>query len=559
MSQELKEKLVRRAGALKTERTSWLEHWRTISKLVSPRQGRYFVTDRNKGGSRINRIIDNTATRDLRVLGAGMMAGATSPSRQWFKLASSDLEKNQSYNAKIWLHNLERLYELVYQKSNTYRVLHSTYQEMGAFGTSANLLLPDDERIIHHYPISIGEYCLASNYKGKVDTIYREFQLTVHELVAQFGYKSCSHTVQTLYDRGNLDSWVTVTHAIEPRVDRDRQYLDAKNMPYLSCYFENGSDEYTFLRESGYNTFPCLAPRWELNPGDIYGHSPGMECLGDVSELQVRMLQKGKAIDYQVNPPIQKPYGIKNRDIDFLPGGVTTVRNPNDEIKESFQVKLNLDHVLNDIMDIRQRIHGSFYADLFLVLTNATETRMTATEVAERHEEKLLLLGPVIERLQNELLSPLIDITFNIMQEQGLIPPPPPELEGTDLTIEFTSILAQAQKAVGSNTMDRFVMKISEVAQFKPEVLDKFDHYEWADDYGDMLGVNPKIIVPTDIAMQVAQQRAEQQQQAQQAEIANQASGTAKNMAETPTANGESDLLSDVTNIGQEEEALGGL
>ena len=181
-----------------------------------------------------------------------------------------------------------------------------------------------------------------------------------------------------------------------------------------------------------------------------------------------------------------------------------------------------------DIQDVRQRINSSFYADLFLMLANATDTRMTATEVAERQDEKLLMLGPVLERLHNELLDPLIDITFNRMVENDLIPPAPPELQGMELNVEFVSMLAQAQRAIGTNSVDRYVNSMGLVAQMKPDVLDKFDSDSWADNYADMLGVDPSLIVPGQQVAKVRKARAEAQQAMAQQEQANQA---AENMA----------------------------
>ena len=120
---------------------------------------------------------------------------------------------------------------------------------------------------------------------------------------------------------------------------------------------------------------------------------------------------------------------------------------------------------------------------------------MTATEVAERHEEKLLMLGPVLERLHNELLSPLIDMTFTRMVEAGVLLPPPPELQGMELSVEFVSMLAQAQRAIGTNSVDRFVGNLGVVANMKPDVLDKFNGDAWVDAYADMLGVDPNMLV----------------------------------------------------------------
>ena len=522
--------LLTRWGHLRTERATWWSHWQEVTTYLLPRNGRYFEQDRNKGHRRHNSIYDNTGTRALRTLGAGMMAGATSPARPWFRLGTNDPELNRYTPVKLWLDDVTERMQVVFQKSNTYRTLHGIYEELGAFGTAGSIVLPDPRTAIHHYPVTIGEYAIATDYQGRVNTLYREFQKTVGETVREFGYKKCSMSVKNLYDRGSLDQWITIIHAIEPRDDRERDFTknDNMNMAYKSCYFEQGGEGEQVLRESGYKDFPAVIPRWGLAGGDIYGNSPGMEALGDIKQLQHEQLRKAQGIDYQTKPPLQVPSYMKNRDVDSLPGGVTFIDGAQGKIETAFNVNLNLNHLLADIQDVRQRINSSFYADLFLMLANATDTRMTATEVAERHEEKLLMLGPVLERLHNELLDPLIDNTFNRMIEANLIPPAPEELQGQDLSVEFVSMLAQAQRAIGTNSVDRYVNNLGMVAQMKPDVLDKFDSDAWADGYADMLGIDPKLIVAGERVAKIRQERAQAQQQMAQQEAEQRA---ADNMA----------------------------
>jgi hypothetical protein len=486
-----------------------MSHWQEITDYLLPRNGRYFVTDRNRGDRRHNNIYDSTGTRALRVLGAGMMAGATSPARPWFKLATADPELNKYDPVERWLFDVTRRMQTVFQRSNTYRALHMAYEELGAFGTSCTLLLPHQEKVIHSYPITIGEFALATNYQGVVDTMFREFEMTVAQLVKEFGYENCTMSTRNMYDSGALDAWVTVVHAIEPREDRDWKKKDKFNMPFRSCYFESGSNPDQYLSEGGYERFPVLAPRWATVGGDVYGNGPGMESLGDIKQLQHEQLRKAQAIDYQTKPPLQAPTSMKSREIETLPGGVTFVdaASPQAGIRPAWEVGLNLQYLLNDIQDVRQRIQSNFYADLFLMLANATDTRMTATEVAQRHEEKLLMLGPVLDRLHNELLDPLIESTFDHMLAAGQIPPIPAELSGMDLNIEFVSMLAQAQQAIGTNSIDRFTVSLGAVAQMKPDVLDKFDADQWADAYSQMLGLDPSIIVPSEQVARVREAR----------------------------------------------------
>lgn len=530
-------KYLTRWGYLKTERASWFAHWQEISTRLLPRAGRFFVQDRNKGNKRHNQIYDSTATQALSILSAGMMSGMTSPARPWFRLTTGDDDLDAYQPVKVWLDQVSRLMLKIFQSSNTYRALHSMYEELGSFGTAASIMVPDFQSVIHHHPLTAGEYAITTDWRGDVTTLYREFQKTVGQIVKAFGYKACSPTVQNLYDRGNLEAWVTLIHAIEPRADRDPSKNDPQNMAWKSVYFEIGGNQQHCLRESGFRRFPALVPRWVVRGGDIYGESPAMTALGDINQLQHEQLRKAQGIDYKTKPPLQAPTSMKNRDVEMLPGGISYVdtANPHGGIRTAFEATIDLSHLMADIQDVRERIRSCFFADLFLMLANQTDTRMTATEVAERHEEKLLMLGPVLERLQNELLDPLIENTFDAIVEAGIAPPPPEELQGRPLNVDLIGMLAQAQRAVATNSIDRFVGNLGAVAQFKPEVLDRFNTDRWVEIYSDSLGLDPQIIIPADQAQAIREQRAQAQAQAQQAALAEQQASTAQKLASAKT------------------------
>lgn len=535
-----------RKSELWAERSSWVSQWRDISSRILPRNGRFLVSDRNRGDKRHNSIIDNTGTRALRTLAAGLMAGMTSPARPWFRLATSDTDLMEHHPVKTWLNQVTELMRQVFARSNTYRALHSMYEELGAFGTAANNVLPDFKTVVHHYPMTVGEYAIATDHRSEVNALYREYDMTVGAMVGQFGLKNVSPTVKNLYDKGRLDAWATVTHVIEPREDRDTRSRLAKDMPYASCYYESASTDDSMLKESGYKRFTALCPRWAASGGDIYGNSPGMEAYGDVGQLQHQQFRKGQGIDYMVKPPLQLPSSMKNVEFNSLPGGASYVENTGSGIKAAFEVRLDLQHLLADIVDVRSRVEETFYKNLFLMLAQDTRSGITAREVAERHEEKLLMLGPVLERLHNELLKRLIDICFDALLEAGVLPPPPPELHGMDLNVEFVSMLAQAQRAIGTGAIDRYTMAMGQIAQFKPGVLDKFDEDEWADIYGDMLGIDPTLIVADDKVAIIRQQRAEAGKAAQQQAALAQGAQTAQTLsqADTQGKNALTDVIS---------------
>ena len=550
--QTRRQQILSRWSQLKTERASWWQHWSEITQYVTPRQGRYFAQDRNKGQKRHNNIYDSTGSRALNVLAAGLMGGLTSPARPWFRLATSNAALNKLPAVKQWLDDSTEIMLTIFQKSNTYRALHTIYKELGAFGTGAAIISKSFDNVIHVHPVTIGEYAVATNFQGKVDTIYREFQMTVSQLVKEFGIEAVTTSTRQLYERGTLDAWITVIHAIEPRADRDPSKIDAQNMPWTDTYMELGATDDKFLRDAGFTKFPAVCPRWDVEGGDIYGNSPGQEALGDIKQLQHEQLRKSQAIDYMVNPPLQVPTSMKNRDVERLPGGITfvDVAGSGKAVQTAFDVTLNIQALLEDIQDVRGRINSAFYVDLFMMISqdNAATTHMTATEVTERHEEKMLMLGPVLERLQDELLEPLIDVTFQHMIESGILPPAPQELHGQALSVELVSMLAQAQRAITTNGIDRFTQSLTAVAQIKPEVLDKFNADRWADEYSDAMGIDPDMIVPEDQVQAIRAARQKQQQQAAQQQQMNLASQTGSNLAQIKTQGGASNAGADIMN-----------
>lgn len=488
---------LRRKNALWMERSSWVPHWAELSRYILPRAGRFLTTDRNKGRPRDDDIYDNTGTQAMRVLASGLMAGMTSPARPWFRLTLPDSELSERHEVRAWLDKVSDLMRAVFNSSNTYRALHSMYEELAVFGTAAAVVLPNYENVIHVHPLTAGEYAIAVDELGRPNALYREFDMTVGQLVSEFGLENVSRYVRDRYERGQLDQWITVIHAIEERQKHDPKSPWAKDMRWASVYFEAKGNEDKFLRESGFKRFPVVAPRWVVTGGDIYGRSPGMEALGDIKQLQHQQLRKLQGIDYMVKPPLAVPPTMADREIDMLPGGVTFVDvSATSPIRSLFDVRLDLQALLLDIQDVRQRIQKTFYADLFLMMLSDDRSGITAREVVERHEEKLLMLGPVLERLFNELLDPLIDITFGYIVDAGILPDPPKVLSGVDIDVEFVSTLAQAQRAVGINASDRFVMTVAQLAQVSgnPGVWDRVDSDKVVSYYADALGVEPGIL-----------------------------------------------------------------
>lgn len=528
MNEEIK-KYIKRMAALELEFQTWKLHYQEISKKLIPRLGRFIDIDTtpNDGKERHRNITDNTGGRALRTLAAGMQSGLTSPARPWFKLGIPDKELMKFAPVKVWLDEVVARMRYVFHRSNFYNVTHNLYYEMGAFGTGAMSIESDFESLIRCYPFTCGEYYLATNSSMRVNSFYRIFSMTVRNLISEYGEENCSQSVRNMWKNGNGDKWVQVAHCIEPNEKHQPGKDNSKSKKYRSVTFEYKNNCETFLRESGYDSFPIMAPRWSVTGTDVYGISPAMEALGDIRMLQLMQEKALIALDKLVDPPMNAPINLKDQGPSIIPGGVNylDINQGQQGFTPAFQVQPNFQDIEYKIEKVQAAIREGFFADLFLLLSQSPRN-MTATEVMERHEEKLLMLGPVIERIQPELLDLVIDRTFELMEKAGEIPPPPQELAGMPLEVEYIGILAQAQKMVGVTAIEQTAAFIGNLAAVKPEVLDKLDADEAVDQYADMLGIPAKIIVPEDEVAKLREARAQQQQQQQ---ALAQAAGLAEN------------------------------
>jgi len=557
---ELLRQLTRRKAALEDERRSYLTHWQELSDVILPRRGRCLINgqlDSNRGGKKNQRIIDSTGTIAARTCASGLMSGVTSPTRPWFRLSLPDPKLADYAPVKLWLDEVRKRMLRVMAKSNFYNAFATLYEELAVFGTAVNLILEDSVDVIRCYPLTVGDYLLAHDHRLTVDTLYREFTMTVAGMVGQFGLENCCDEVQQHYRDGQLDQEHRVCHAIEPNDKRVIGCIDNGNMPYRSVYWEAGSER--VLSSSGFKERPFQAARWHLTGAETYGRSPGMDALPFVRQLQFEQKQKAQGIAKQVNPPMIANVQMKNQEMSVLPGGITYTPNngAGAGFAPAYQINIELGELRADIEDIRNQINQAFFADLFLMISQLDDVR-SATEIVERKQEKLLMLGPVLERLHDELLDPAIDRVFNIMLNNGLLPEPPAELRGQMLDVDYISTLAQAQKAAETGSIERIAGFVGGLAGAKPEVLDKIDFDAAVDEYGDALGISPRIILASDQVAQARAVRAQQMQQQQAMMASQQAVQGAKTLSETKLSSGGSALDQVVGKLGAMQGAVPG-
>jgi len=359
------------------------------------------------------------------------------------------------------------MWSKVYQPGTNFTTaLHEVYLDLGSFGTAILFVGQRDDGGLLFECRPLAECVIAENADGKVDTVMRCTTYTVRQMMQMHRNQgwSVSDKVRDLYKEEKFDETVKVIHVVMPRAERDPGKKDTKNMPWSSCYFEHEACH--LLAESGFPEFPYLVPRWSKYAGEVYGRSPGMTALPDVKMLQAMTLTKIKLMQKAADPPMWlRDDGVVGQ-TRTVPGGVNYWRgNPNDGIMLQPVSLQGLQAIAEDIAGLREQILRTFFADIMRMTDRAN---MTATEVVQRTAEQMRLFGPLIGRLESEMLGPLIERVFGILSRMGALPPAPDSIAEQEFTVEYVSPIATAQKQISAGGIQQAMMVVGSI--YGPEL-----------------------------------------------------------------------------------------
>jgi len=538
LSAESKDAVQSRENQIENNRTSFDAGWQEQREYILPWHGRNLhgaeSDEDNDGRLKSHKIIDGTATRALGVSAAGMQAGINSPARPWFKLGLKDKDLQEFKPVRVWLDAVEKIIRDIYAKSNMYDMFHTTYIELLCFATSCSAIIPNFDTVVRARPFTIGEFWLGLNADNKVDTFMRRYSQSARQMVMRFGIDNVSNAVRSAYENKSTESTFQVTHFIEPNDNRIRFPFDG-NKAYRNLYHEKGFEFNKALLATGSEVFPILAPRWQTVGAMAYGFGPGHSTIGDIKGLQLEKEKQLIALDKLVEPPLVGPSSLEDQVVNTMPGGITfdDSLTQNAGLRPLYQITPDLSGITMGIQDTRNAIRQGLFTDLFTMIANSVDVTKTATEVAALKEEKMMVLGPVLDSVHNELHGPAIDTTYHYADKADLFPEPPEEIEGMEIEVEYISILAQAQKMIATTGIEQVASYVGNLSAIYPEARHKFNATQSIDEYADAVGVSSKIINSDEEveAMQEAEARQAQMQTAMGAAAA--AADSAKVMSET--------------------------
>lgn len=491
-----KKKLVRKLKELYEKRRDYVNRWIEIRDYQLPFIGEFDETGDKLTPARRKdlKIAQGVAWLAAQVFAAGVMSGLTPPSRQWFRFAFKRPDLNGNVEAMKVLDQRQEIVSYILAKSNFYNSVHSVYLEL-PFGQCPLAIFYDPQNGVRFQAMTIGTYALGVDGYGKVDTVARKYEMTLQQIINCFGVDALPKNLQEQVKAGvGLDKKHQVNWLVEPNDNRLPGYVDKLNMPYRSVYWLDKSQEDEFLYVGGFEEWAIPVARYLVNGLEPYGKGPGWFAEGDSKMLQLLKKDYLTAVELSIKPPMKGPAQLMNNGgINLIPGGLTAVDDQSQQyVTPLFDVKLDLAHAQQEIIRIEDAIKRAYSADLFLMLDSLDNGRMTAREVMERTQEKLQQLGPVVERLQDEFLNPVIHRVYSIIERSGGFPPIPQELleviGDEDIEVDYISPLAQAQKMSGLVNIEQGIAQVAQMAQLWPEVLKKIDPLATISKYFEMLG-----------------------------------------------------------------------
>lgn len=547
-------RIQRRYEALKNERSGWDAAWASLAELFLPCRRRADTDETARKTPRLNgRLVNSAGVLAMRTLAAGMQGGMTSPARPWFRLTLKHRADEGACGLNAWLDEATQAMQAALHHSNFYNAVHGLYADLGAFGTGLLIETADADGLRFHLA-RVGEYVLDINGRGEVDTFFRRVGMTARQMVDRWGEgenvpPAVREAAKSRDGRGGATRF-DVIHGVFPRADLNPgAALGPESKPFVSVYFceTDAGGGARALSEGGYDMFPAFAPRWDVNDGDVYGRSPAMDVTPDCKMLQAMTATLRRMQHKIADPPMLADDSLKRYGVTLDPGslnfvGMAALSQGGTPLLPVQQTEpAALDSTMRGVRDVETIIREGLYTDLFRMLIDDDRRRITATEIQARQQEKMILVGPVVERLHKELLQPLIARTFALMRDWGALPEPPQGVEAAELDVSFESVLAQAQKLTATSAIEQGLAFMSQAAQAHPDALDALNVDAMTRTYLDRIGM-PESCVRDDrdiaaLRRRKAEARARAEQDARAQTAARQAAdltAAAKNLGQTP-------------------------
>jgi len=506
--QELLNDIQNQLTAMKRIRQPHEAVWDEIVDEMFPFRWGGWDRKEQRGTRSQNKIYNSYPLQMLNIMADGIQGHMVSDSFRWM---TPYLSRQQSGPVvRKYLQDVEDQFYWEFQRSNFYEAINEYLQDGGAIGTAHmyGQESSDASRVVFKV-MHPREVWIAENFDGVVDTHYREFYLTLKQIVEKFGIYHPS--IQNAVENKQWTEEYKFVHVVKPRLGMNGDAPETR--PFASIYADVTNN--VIVKESGYFVNPYATWRWKKLSHEVYGRSPAWEALRDIKQLNEMSKTLLAAGQRHSDPPMFVPAEMRN-EFDRRAGSLNYYQDPN-RIPFALTERSNFP-IGQEREEMKQRIvREAFKVDFFLMLQQA-EREMTATEIIEKQNEKVAILGAVIGRFQTEALNPIIDIVFDISSRAGRMPEVPDEVVelfgGAKIDVDYTGPLAQAQKRLRVQGTQAALQSALVYAQFDQTILDRFKFDTVAKDIAEAYGMRQEAI-RTDAEVKKLQMERQKLQMAQ--------------------------------------------
>jgi hypothetical protein len=477
MQQELTpEKIVRFKGQLKGQRSNLDTYYQTLHD--------YFYVE----AENINRtyypgteldylyLLDGTSLELADTLASGVANYLTPSASNWFSLEHPDRAIRADKNVRIWMQDTMDEVNFVLNRSNFYNQMPIFYKSSGVYGTSVMMLEEDHEDEIRFYNLTIKNCYVVEDAREKPMEYYLTFELSAEQAYTKFGDKVDKDIIEALADKRDSDKKFEYICYLGPRVIREYGKNDKQNMKIRSVWVEEKTQK--IMLEEGYNEMPAVAHRFYKRPKMAYGFSPAMKALPWIRMINTMADTILRSAMKQTDAPLAVPDSGFLAELDFNPRAINYYKksklDPNKDIAPIGNYgnpgigQAELEYYV-------QRAEAIMFKNAFINFTEVTK-QMTVPEVMQRANEQMTLLGPAVGRYMSDVLQPLVERVIGMLWRKGKLPPIPEAMMlNPEYDVKFIGRLAQAQKQSELNNLTNALGIAGQIAQFKPEVLQKIN------------------------------------------------------------------------------------
>lgn len=494
----------KRLNYLKGKRQLWDSHWQELADYFYPNKNTILRTV-NPGERKFLNIYDSTGIHANELLAGALHSMLTNPSSYWFEYTTGNLDLDKQDDVRKWLQDAGHITHEVMNGSNFQTEIHEIYMDEGVFGHGVMSVLEDDVFVVRFSAKPVNSCWLEENAGGWIDTIYYVYKWQARLIVQEFGEKNCPKWIMEAMEKNDQQEFELLQVIYPNEAYNSEKKLSVEGKKFVSCtYVKDKEGSETILEEKGFNTFPFVTPRWSKATGETYGRSPSMKTLADVKMINEMMKETIRAQQKATNPPMLVPDDGVIGSLKLVPGGITYFRSGSGDFIKPLESGANLQLTYEMMDDVRKRIRDSFYIDQLQLQEGP---QMTATEVMQRTEEKIRLLGPLLGRQHSELLRPLIERVFEILWKKRIIPPPPRVLQGKKIDVKYRSMLAKAQLASEAQNISRAVQAAAPFLQLNQQAADVIDAEEGIRYAARLYGLPQEMLRTKDAVDEIRQAR----------------------------------------------------